>query len=224
MRYSLSNDPPADDREYLFHPVSDPADVSLWHAVEGRQPKALLLYAHPDDEVLFAAGLMLSYPEWEWHLVRFVHGGNERAVDHATAVDLLVDHGVNVWYTRCLWRDDEYLDAAAKRSWYAKASGLDFDPDVVFTHGFRGEYGHQHHTVVHLIAHLLWDNVWDFYNVRADPNEPQLMRGRVHVVPTGPAKKEIMDEAYPAMVEAIRQADPDLYNALLTGKPEYYTR
>lgn len=227
MRYSLTNEAPADDREYLFHPVSNPADAatSPWHWVEGRTPKALLIYAHPDDETLFAAGLMLAYPEWEWSLTRFVHGGNDRAEDHATAIDLLIEeYGVNVWNTRCLYRDDEYLDAAAKRSWYEEASKLDLAPDVVFTHGFRGEYGHQHHTTVHLIAHLLWDNVWDFYNVRPDPNEPQLVRGRVHVVPTGPEKRQIMETAYPAMTEAIRQADPDLYDALLSGRPEFYTR
>lgn len=211
-----------------FHPTTFPYDAveSPWAPVE--QPDALLVYAHPDDEILFAGGLMLAYPDWRWSLVRCVHGGNERAVDHSRAVELLCRAGVNIRNTYCLYAGDDWVDAAERRDWYrmlAEAVGVCFPPpDVVFTHGFRGEYGHPHHIAVHHIVHTLFDNVWDFYNVCGRVNEPQLIRGRVHVVPTDERKLDIMRQAYPAMLEALGSADPDLVAAQLSGRPEYFTR
>lgn len=109
---------------------------------------ALVLHAHPDDELLFAGALMLSRPDWNWTTVSLTDGARKSQYP-----------GISLGF-RDDWRIltvDEYHD------WKAAVSVLGLTPDVTFTHNRLGEYGHPHHMAVHRIAHELFPKVWDFY-------------------------------------------------------------
>lgn len=108
---------------------------------------ALVLHAHPDDELLFAGQLMLSRPEWTWTTVSLT--GGARAAMYPGVSLGFEDH----WRILTL---DEF------GAWKRSVEGLHLDPDVVFTHNLMGEYGHPHHMAVHRIAHEVFGNVWDF--------------------------------------------------------------
>lgn len=108
---------------------------------------ALILHAHPDDELLFAGQLMLSRPDWQWTTVSLT--GGERADRYP---------GITLGH-RDEWR---ILTIPEFAQWRQSVADLALSPDVVFTHNLLGEYGHPHHMAVHRIAHELYANVWDF--------------------------------------------------------------
>jgi hypothetical protein len=89
---------------------------------------------------------MLAFPEWQWTLLRMT-GNNDaaREREHERAVEMFKAEGVNIVEAHCFNGVDEWLPWIGRVHWsmaLAKARG---NPDVVFTHGFRGEYGHPHH-------------------------------------------------------------------------------
>jgi LmbE family N-acetylglucosaminyl deacetylase len=190
-------------------------EVSPWHfdpEKEWGKPveRATIIYAHADDETIFAGGLMLAFPEWQWTLLRMT-GNNDaaREREHERAVEMFKAEGVNIVEAHCFNGVDEWLPWIGRVHWsmaLAKARG---NPDVVFTHGFRGEYGHPHHTALHHIVNTLYDNVWHFFHPSGLEHEPQLLMGRVHVVPTDERKKRIMTTAYPTQWEASTTARPN---------------
>ena len=109
--------------------------------------KALVLHAHPDDELLFAHSLMASRA-WDWTTVSLT--GGARASEY---------RGVSLGM-----RDDwRVLSVPEYREWRSAVKGLGLSPDLTFTHNRMGEYGHPHHMAVHKIAHELFEPVWDFY-------------------------------------------------------------
>jgi LmbE family N-acetylglucosaminyl deacetylase len=227
--YQLSIAPPEEDRPHLYDPVTNPdhAALSPWsHTPEARPVEhAYLVYAHPDDETIFAGGLMLAYPSWQWTLVRFVHGGEKRDRDHARAVELFAQEGVQFADVRCLHMDDSWLTWRDRRRWReALLDAIPEEPDVVITHGVRGEYGHPHHISIHHQVHTLFDNVWNFYHPSGLSEEPQLIMGRVHRIPTDSRKAWIMARAYPEMMEAIGNSNLGIIEAQFSGRPEFFTR
>jgi LmbE family N-acetylglucosaminyl deacetylase len=214
-----------------FTPTTSPDDAkdSPWHFAPDEEwgrpvERATLIYAHPDDETIFAGGLMLAYPEWEWTLLRMTGANDpEREENHAHALDLFRAEGVNV-KAHCFNGTDEWLNWIGRTQWAAALAQARGNPDVVFTHGLRGEYGHPHHIALHHIVNTLYDNVWHFFHPSHRPEEPQLLMGRVNIVPTDERKLRIMKQAYPHMFEALTNADPALVEAQFSGHPEYFTR
>lgn len=183
--------------------------------------KALLLVAHPDDETIFAGGLMLARPEWEWHIICMT-GVAERRAQFDRAVDDFRNCGVNITFTR----NHEFIDRyrpGDRRLWLAALAKEDcVSWDIVLTHGARGEYGHHHHMWLNHIAHLLYENVWDFFA----PRSPvlQLAKTRTMSVPTDARKASIFDGAYGAIARGLREFAPHLTDAQMSCEPEYFTQ
>lgn len=183
--------------------------------------EALLLFAHPDDEILFAGGLMLRYPHWRWHLV-CATGEAERARALSAARGALVRAGVDATVL-CLGLKDRYApEDVAEWGDAIRGAIPDWTPEVVFTHGARGEYGHHHHIWLNHIAHAFYPNVWDFlspcWRVK------QLAKTLVREVPTDTRKVAIFDAAYGDIAAGLRANAPWLVEAQLTGHPEYFTQ
>jgi hypothetical protein len=183
--------------------------------------KALLLVAHPDDETIFAGGLMLARNEWEWHVVCMT-GVEERRAQFNRAMEAYRNCGVNIAYTR----NHEFIDRAHladRRLWLAALAKEDCSSwDIVLTHGARGEYGHHHHIWLNHIAHLLYENVWDFFN----PGAPVEQLGKTHTVsiPTDERKAGIFFGAYGDIALGLQRYAPYLTDAQMSGKPEYFTQ
>lgn len=215
-----------------YYPLSCPEDAeqSPWHFApdeESGKPveRATLIYAHADDETIFAGGLLLAHPEWEWTLLRMT-GNNDatREQEHADAIEMYRAEGVNIMQTHCFDGLDEWLTWLGRAHWSMAVARMRGNPDVVFTHGMRGEYGHPHHIALHHIVHTLYDNVWYFFHPSGMQHEPQLLMGRVNVVPTDERKRKIMETAYKGQWPMLSTAAPELVAAQFSGLPEYFTR
>ena len=136
---------------------------------------ALVLHAHPDDELLFAGALMLSRPTWGW-----------------TTVSLTAGIRADKYPGICLGHADEWRILAASEfaSWRKSVEDLALKPDVVFTHNLMGEYGHPHHMSVHQIAHAVFScPIWDFYVEDESTVGPQFKYETTFAVLADPSKR-----------------------------------
>lgn len=146
---------------------------------------ALILHAHPDDEILFAGALRASRPDWVWTTVSLT--GGARAHNYP---------GISLGF------DDEWriLSLNEYREWRMAVEALGLEPDFVFTHNRMGEYGHPHHMSVHRIAHELFDNVWDFLVESETSVGKQLCDGKVTEVPVNADKGRAFIATYGEVV------------------------
>lgn len=182
---------------------------------------ALLVVAHPDDEILFAGGLMLYYPEWKWTLVTATDPGREW--QQAKCIDLL-----SRWGVRVESHNLGYTDAFLPRARFAYAESLAnlpyraHVPDIVFTHGFRGEYGHHHHVWTHFAVHMAYENVWDF--LHPNPRVKQLRKTLVREIPVDARKRNIFGNAYGQIAGGLRANAPWITERMDTLQPEYFTQ
>jgi LmbE family N-acetylglucosaminyl deacetylase len=182
----------------------------------------LLLVAHPDDETLFAGGLMLAHPSWEWHVVCMT-GVQERRAQFDTAMECFRREGVNIASTRNHEFEDRYRPAD-RRLWLAALAKEDTSSwDIVFTHGYRGEYGHHHHVWLNLIAHLLYVNVWDFWQPEVE-RLPQLLKTLTVAIPSDSRKAAIFTHAYGDIAAGLRENAPWVTEPMYSGSPEFFTQ
>jgi LmbE family N-acetylglucosaminyl deacetylase len=154
--------------------------------------KALVLHAHPDDELLFAGALMLSKPDWTWTTVSLTNGRPYPGISLGFADD---------------WR---VLHRREYEAWRDAVAALDLQPDIVVTHNLLGEYGHPHHMAVHAIAHELFERIWDFYTPAPSSVGPQARREVIWSVPVRADKRPVFDVTYPGVYDELRADKPDL--------------
>lgn len=129
----------------------------------------LLVVAHPDDESIFFAGLLLQKRKLPWRVLCVTDGnadqqGAQRAQDFASACKLLgvKDFAILGFKDQFEVRLplDELVDVLKKES-----------PQEIFTHGPVGEYGHPHHQDVCVAVHRAFPRkkVWSVaYNCQPD--------------------------------------------------------
>jgi LmbE family N-acetylglucosaminyl deacetylase len=111
----------------------------------------LLVVAHPDDESIFFAGLILQKRKLPWRILCVTDGnadknGNQRALDFAAACKALKVNDFAILNFKDKFEQrvpvDDLIAILKKET-----------PHEVFTHGPLGEYGHPHHQDVCLAVH-----------------------------------------------------------------------
>ncbi len=130
----------------------------------------LLVFAHPDDEVLFFTGLILNSPRTQWQLICVTDGNGDgrardRRVELNEAARRLKIKTLHQW---------NYPDQFGKRldikSLTTQLQSLGRF-SAVYTHGPLGEYGHPHHQDVSYAVHKAFRGrspVWSVaYNCHA---------------------------------------------------------
>ena len=166
--------------------------------------RALVLHAHPDDELLFAGALMLAHPDWEWTTVSLTGGPRRSRYP-----------GI------CLGFPDEWriLSVAEYHEWRAAVAALRLEPDVTISHNMLGEYGHPHHMAVHRIAHELFAPVWDFLVQAESSVLQQNWRAWVGLTNVGPDKERRFGEVYGAdVLDELRRDRPAMMADLFEGE------
>lgn len=116
-----------------------------------KQKYALLVVAHPDDESIFFAGLLMNERSRPWKVICVTDGnadqmGNTRANQFKEACRLLK--------VKCEHWDfeDKFEKRLNIKDLVERLRSLE-KPEVVYTHGILGEYGHPHHQDVSYAVH-----------------------------------------------------------------------
>ena len=101
--------------------------------------KCLVAVAHPDDEVIWMGGLILRYPQWDWHILSLCRADDpDRVPRFYQAANRLNAKG-------CISDlDDSPVPAPLSSDLSEIKSRIEFlvprQYDLVFTHGVNGEY------------------------------------------------------------------------------------
>jgi len=120
----------------------------------GRAGRVAVIVAHPDDETLWAGGLLLGHPEWAPFIITLCRGGDpDRAPRFGRALERLQARGA-------MGDLDDGPDQAVLASREVQAAILALLPDrefdLLLTHGPEGEYTrHRRHEEVSLAVSAL---------------------------------------------------------------------
>lgn len=128
--------------------------------------KALMIVAHPDDEIIWAGGLILQNPDWEWTVFSLCRADDpdrapkfEKVCKNLNAQAIITN------------LDDKSPQPLSKESIkeviLEKISQKKYEK--IFTHGSNGEYGHIRHIEIHRVVKELMkeeklncDELWYF--------------------------------------------------------------
>lgn len=125
------------------------------YSEHGGVRRVAVVVAHPDDETLWAGGLLLSHPAWACHIVTLCRGKDpDRGPRFQQALESIRAHGA---------MGD--LDDGPEQHPLAQSLVRDMilellpdrDYDLLLTHGPQGEYtSHRRHEEVSLAVQGLW--------------------------------------------------------------------
>ena len=105
--------------------------------------KALVVVAHPDDELIWMGGFILKNKDWTFDVVSLCRKDD---LDRAPKFKKVCEE-LNVHYCKMSDLEDEDLNNVREREIVKRINDMirDNDYDYVFTHGWNGEYGHKRH-------------------------------------------------------------------------------
>ncbi len=117
--------------------------------------KALVIIAHPDDELIWMGGMLLRHKEdWDSTVLCLTRASDkDRAPKFEKACNIL---GVKGFIydlddsTDKPWNEEEVIKIISR---HCKQ-----EYDIVFTHGENGEYGHPRHKETHRIVNRIIDD------------------------------------------------------------------
>jgi LmbE family N-acetylglucosaminyl deacetylase len=130
--------------------------------------RTAIIVAHPDDEVIWAGGLILQHPDWDWTVLSLCRADDadrapkfERVCRHLGATGLISD----LDDSDPLGPIDTEAEVAGRITKLLPATRW----DLCLTHGDNGEYGHGRHKQVHaevvrlvLRGTIACDELWTF--------------------------------------------------------------
>ena len=112
----------------------------------------LLVVAHPDDESIFFAGLLMKQSKAQWKVILMTDAdadghGRARMNQFDRAMKRLKVKKIECWQYPDIYEQRLPVEEIALRLMQEKAL-------KVYTHGIIGEYGHPHHQDVSFAVHL----------------------------------------------------------------------
>ena len=125
----------------------------------------LMIVAHPDDESIFGASLLMTEPNWKVICVSCGYQPN-RKLEFEKAMDFLNITDYEIW--NFLDNMPENIPAwpsgkASRISNRIKKVLNEKKYDKIVTHGPDGEYGHNQHKAVHqIVKNLVKENLYVF--------------------------------------------------------------
>lgn len=153
---------------YLFSKGTVPSWVQQWQPTP-ENADILFLVAHPDDELLFMGGAIPTYASEQQRKVVVAYMCYSNTTRRSEALNGLWEMGVKTYPVfGSFW--DSYTQSleVAQKKWNL-AKTLDFvvdlyrhyQPKVVVTHDFEGEYGHGQHKLTAMAAQLAFTQAAD---------------------------------------------------------------
>ncbi len=184
---------------------------------------AAIVVAHPDDETLWAGGLILAHPEWDWFICTLCRGSDpDRAPRFARALERYGARGAMADLDD--GPEQEPLGDELVRD--TVLSLLPDSPfDLVLTHGPAGEYTrHTRHEEVSRAVTVLWlegriraERLWMF--AYEDGRRGYLPRADSRAHRTDILPEDVWEEKYRVVTE-IYGFRPDSWEARTTPREE----
>jgi glycosyltransferase involved in cell wall biosynthesis len=117
---------------------------------------ALLITAHPDDELLWFGGTILAHPDYRWTIICVTQNENTpRGRDFLQVCSELHAEGLLLGFedVPAALLDEDSLENKLKQI------ALQKQWQTILTHNGNGEYGHVHHRQVHRLVKEIWGTV-----------------------------------------------------------------
>ncbi|MFW6158657.1 MAG: PIG-L deacetylase family protein [Planctomycetota bacterium] len=113
--------------------------------------RAAVVVAHPDDEVIWAGGLILRHADWDWTVVALCRGDD---ADRRPKFDRVCRMLGVAGFISGLDDSDPLAPIDAEREIGGRTlEHLAADDwDLCLTHGRNGEYGHERHRQAHAVV------------------------------------------------------------------------
>ncbi len=137
----------------LFAQGELPAHVQKW-SEPAEKADILLIVAHPDDEILWFGGLMPYYAGELGKKVQVVFMTSEPGYRRNELLDCIWTCGVKNYPIMGIYKDKRtyeindafsFFGGEKNSSLYIASLIRKFKPEIVITHDFHGEYGHNAH-------------------------------------------------------------------------------